>query len=1412
VRAGGQLDFGNFVDNYDETITDTSTALMWQQGEPGAKSLSSALSYCENLELPSGSGQTDWRLPNIKELESITDDTRFNPAINTTFFPNAQNYYWSSTTYAYYPEVAWGVVFGGKGYVAGYGKDNSFNVRCVRGGQPESVGYYCDDDSDTYIDSSLDGICTGSGCAPEGCQITPGDDCNDGDAVINPGATEICDGIDNDCDGQTDEDVTFYRDLDADGYGDANDSIQALVCSHVGYVTDNTDCNDSDSAINPGAIEICDGIDLNCDGNTDEGCIFTFNLPDTGQTMCYQSVSPYGEISCAGTGQDGAYDINPMSFTVIGSSNDMVQDNNTGLIWQRQDDGNFYNWFQASGTYQENYNPSSQDVCGELTTGGYSDWRLPTKKELMSIVDYSIPYPSPTINPIFTNTKQSYYWSSTTYAGNPYSAWRVYFGYVGVDNYYKSYYRSMYVRCVRGGQLDFGNFVDNYDETITDTSTSLMWQQGEPGAMSLSSALSYCKNLELPTGSGQTDWRLPNIKELESITDDTRFNPAINTTFFPNAQNYYWSSTTFTDNPNYAWQLDFNADGYVYPNVKDYEYMYVRCVRGGQSGSVGYYCDDDSDTYIDSSLDGICTGSGCEPEGCQITPGDDCDDSDMNEHPGQTWYRDADGDGYSNGMANTISCIKPFGYKAVSELTAISGDCNEANPNINPATNWYSDSDRDGYGNPSVFLQQCNQPSGYVLDNTDSNDSDPDIHPGVPDTGQTKCYQSVSPYGEISCAGTGQDGAYDINPMSFTVIGSSNDMVQDNNTRLIWQRQDDGNFYNWFQASGTYQENYNPSSQDVCGELTTGGYSDWRLPTKKELMSIVDYSIPYPGLTINPIFTNTKKFDYWSSTTYAGYLSKAWSVYFYIGSVNHEYKSYNRLYVRCVRGGQLNFGNFANNYDGTITDTSTSLMWQQGEPGAKSLSSALSYCENLELPSGSGQTDWRLPNIKELESITDDTRFNPAINTTFFPNAQGSYRSSTTHADNPVDAFLVTFSDGIVHQSDRDSFMPVRCVRGGQVFDYYCDDDSDTYIDSSIDGACIGDGCVPQGCQTAQGDDCNDSDSTFNPGATEIYDGVDNDCDGTIDEGYDNDSCYEAGQITVPNYTNTMDTTTASTAVDDPAICSGKKGKTVWYKYTAPANGMVSVDTIGSDYDTVLAVYTGTCGDFNSVSCDDDGGGNLTSSVTFEVTAGTTYNFMAADYSYSGGGRLSFNLLYSPCTTVYCQDSDSDGYGDLNVMTTACTQPTGYVADNTDCDDNDVKEHPGQTWYKDEDVDGFSDGTTNTTSCTRPANFKVASELTATSGDSDDNDLNIYPKVRDTGAGTTYYSTLQSAYNASTTGDTIQSEAGTLTENLSLNLNKTITLQGGYNNDYATVTGKTTINGNVIISGGTVTIGDFILQ
>lgn len=165
-------------------------------------------------------------------------------------------------------------------------------------------------------------------------------------------------------------------------------------------------------------------------------------VPDTGQTRFYSTVF----------GDDGDYTINTMSYT--DNYDGTVTDNVTGLTWQKCSIGQSgadcaggaaagSNWYQASGTYDATYNADTTDVCGALGAG----WRLPARMELQSLADYGIVSPAIT-GAYFPNTISSYYWSSTTYAGNTTYAWYVDFNSGGASDYNKA--GTYYVRCVRG--------------------------------------------------------------------------------------------------------------------------------------------------------------------------------------------------------------------------------------------------------------------------------------------------------------------------------------------------------------------------------------------------------------------------------------------------------------------------------------------------------------------------------------------------------------------------------------------------------------------------------------------------------------------------------------------------------------------------------------------------------------------------------------------------------------------------------------------------------------------------------------------------------------------------------------------------------------------------------------------------
>lgn len=97
-------------------------------------------------------------------------------------------------------------------------------------------------------------------------------DCNDSSAGANIGAVEVCDGIDNDCDGQVDEGVmsTFYADVDGDGFGDSNDSIEGCEPVPQGFVKIGGDCAPQNPDVHPNATEIVDGVDNNCSGSIDD--------------------------------------------------------------------------------------------------------------------------------------------------------------------------------------------------------------------------------------------------------------------------------------------------------------------------------------------------------------------------------------------------------------------------------------------------------------------------------------------------------------------------------------------------------------------------------------------------------------------------------------------------------------------------------------------------------------------------------------------------------------------------------------------------------------------------------------------------------------------------------------------------------------------------------------------------------------------------------------------------------------------------------------------------------------------------------------------------------------------------------------------------------------------------------------
>jgi hypothetical protein len=698
---------------------------------------------------------------------------------------------------------------------------------------------------------------------------------------------------------------------------------------------------------------------------------------------------------------------NPLSDSATSWA--MVKDNFTGLVWENKtndgsihDTGKTYTWADAQNVFIAQLNAAN--------FGGHNDWRMPTHQELRSIADYS--RYNPAINTgYFPNTQSVYtnlisYWSSSTYAGDANRAWFVNF-YWGsdYDDQHGNKSDSLYVRAVRGSGGSFRNFTNNGNGTVTDAGTGLIWQQatGNNGAgMIWKDALAYCENLTL---AGYTDWRLPNITELASLVDESRYNPAINTDYFPDTKSEAYSSSTsnpfLPDSPNVVTWLAWFTGGHI---GHYYKFMnnYVRCVRGGIRIIAMQTSLDFNDVQVGTtkSLTLIISNTGNSP----LT----VSSIDYPAGFSGNWS----GQIPAGGSQNVTVMFSPTAGQSYSGTVTVNSD------------------KTSGTNTVAISGTVVGVSTAYKL----------------PDTGQTKCYNDTV---EIACPSPGQDfygqdGNYTINPPSYTKLDANGNalpdsattwaMVKDNVTGLIWEsKTTDGSIhdanktYTWADAQNVFIPQLNAAN--------FGGHNDWRLPTQQELRSIADYSRYKPAINTG-YFLNTQNSQYWSSSADAYSTSLAWLVYFDDGSDSYGDKSIS-YYVRAVRGGSGGLSsNFVINNDGTVTDKSTGLMWQQATGNnseTMTWKAALVYCDNLSL---AGYTDWRLPNVRELVSLADLSRYSPAINTGYFPDTKiDIYWPSSTYV-NPANynqnAWTVFFGYGYDNFNNKSDSYYVRCVRGGQ--------------------------------------------------------------------------------------------------------------------------------------------------------------------------------------------------------------------------------------------------------------------------------------------------------------------------------------------------------------------------------------------
>jgi hypothetical protein len=298
-------------------------------------------------------------------------------------------------------------------------------------------------------------------------------------------------------------------------------------------------------------------------------------------------------------------------------------------------------------------------------------------------------------------------------------------------------------------------------------------------------------------------------------------------------------------------------------------------------------------------------------------------------------------------------------------------------------------------------------------DSNDTNNNEADLRKGLllPDTGQTTSYTSTS----------GEDADFIINPPAY--INNGNGTVTDNVTGLMWQQTDGGEMT--FENATFY-----------CSNLRLGGYSDWRLPICIELFDINSYDQLNPALNTTYFLKTTAEYWY-TSLTRADDASFVWMVNAG-GGIGAHPKSETvsaggtrKFHVRAVRNtlSPVNIPlHFTDNRDGTITDNYTGLVWQKIQSSSLfTWEEALTYAFGLSL---AGKTDWRLPNIKELQSLNDEKKSKPSFNKDYFPNIlSGNFWSSTTMINATVKAWDLNIDYGIVSYSEKTLKENVICVR-----------------------------------------------------------------------------------------------------------------------------------------------------------------------------------------------------------------------------------------------------------------------------------------------------------------------------------------------------------------------------------------------
>jgi hypothetical protein len=239
---------------------------------------------------------------------------------------------------------------------------------------------------------------------------------------------------------------------------------------------------------------------------------------------------------------------------------DVVTDNLTHLLWQK-----------AVGDTALTFAEAEQ-ACADLTLGGRSDWRLPSRIELVSLVDFTGLRVGNVDDVAFPDAPAAPIWSCSSGPSNPLLAWIVDFLH-GATGWSEKLERHL-VRCVAGGTICTPP-PQRYDreapDAVRDVDTGLVWKTSPlTGVVTWGQAYEMCRSL----GAG---WRLPSVLELQTLIDETLVVSAVNPSTFENPDEFYWTSSFANQSPNTPWFVSIGEGNTWWTPTS--ERHYARCVR-----------------------------------------------------------------------------------------------------------------------------------------------------------------------------------------------------------------------------------------------------------------------------------------------------------------------------------------------------------------------------------------------------------------------------------------------------------------------------------------------------------------------------------------------------------------------------------------------------------------------------------------------------------------------------------------------------------------------------------------------------------------------------------------------------------------------------------------------------------------